>query len=84
VLFTTATALLAALAKAETEGQLADQLLKPMLLIIDELAISPSSAAAPMLFFQLLARRYDRGSMLITTNQLVTQWGYAPRMPVAS
>ena len=27
------------------------------------------------LFFQLVARRYERGSMLITTNQLVTQWG---------
>ena len=27
------------------------------------------------LFFQLVARRYERGSLLITTNQLVTQWG---------
>jgi DNA replication protein DnaC len=24
---------------------------------------------------QLVARRYERGSMLITTNQVVTQWG---------
>jgi DNA replication protein DnaC len=40
VLFTSATALLAALAKAESEGQLADRLLfytKPKLLVIDEL-----------------------------------------------
>ena len=39
VLFTSATGLLAALAKAETEGQLADRLLfytKPKLLMIDE------------------------------------------------
>ena len=27
------------------------------------------------LFFQLVARRYERGSLLITTNQVVTQWG---------
>jgi IstB-like ATP binding protein len=27
------------------------------------------------LFFQLVARRYERISMLITTNQPVTQWG---------
>jgi DNA replication protein DnaC len=44
VLFTSATALLAALAKAETEGQLADRLLfyrKPKLLVIDELGHLP-------------------------------------------
>jgi DNA replication protein DnaC len=78
VLFTSATALLAALAKAETEGQLADRLLfysKPKLLIIDELGYLPFERRSEHLFFQLVARRYERGSMLITTNQLVTQWG---------
>jgi DNA replication protein DnaC len=78
VLFTSATALLAALAKAETEGQLADRLLfycKPKLLIIDELGYLPFERRSAHLFFQLVARRYERGSMLITTNQLVTQWG---------
>lgn len=78
VLFTSATALLAALAKAETDGQLADRLLfysKPKLLIIDELGYLPFERRSAHLFFQLVARRYERGSMLITTNQLVTQWG---------
>jgi DNA replication protein DnaC len=78
VLFSSATALLAALAKAETEGQLADRLLfysKPKLLIIDELGYLPFERRSAHLFFQLVARRYERGSMLITTNQLVTQWG---------
>jgi hypothetical protein len=32
------------------------------------------AAQRPSLF-QLVARRYERGSLLITTNQLVTQWG---------
>ena len=47
VLFTSATALLAALAKAETDGQLADRLMffsKPKLLIIDELFGAPCVA----------------------------------------
>jgi len=78
VLFTSATAVLAALAKAETEGQLADRLLfysKPKLLVIDELGYLPFERRSAHLFFQLVARRYERGSLLITTNQLVTQWG---------
>lgn len=78
VLFTGATALLAALAKAEAEGQLSEKLgyyAKPKLLIIDELGYLPFEKRSAHLFFQLVARRYERGSMLITTNQLVTQWG---------
>ena len=78
VLFTSATALLAALAKAETEGQLADRLLfysKPKLLIIDELGYVLFEGGAPISYFRWVARRYERGSLLVTTNQVVTQWG---------
>ncbi|MFN2571857.1 MAG: IS21-like element helper ATPase IstB [Gemmatimonadales bacterium] len=78
VLFVSATALLAALARAETDGQLADRLMffaKPKLLIIDELGYLPFERRSAHLFFQLVARRYERGSLLITTNQVVTQWG---------
>jgi DNA replication protein DnaC len=78
VLFTSATALLAALAKAESEGQLADRLTfysKPKLLVIDELGYLPFERRSAHLFFQLVVRRYERASTLITTNQLVTQWG---------
>src|SRR3977135_3460503 len=35
----------------------------------------PFERRSPHLFFQLVARRYERGSLLITTNQVVTQWG---------
>jgi DNA replication protein DnaC len=78
VLFTSATALLAALSKAETEGQLAEKLLfytKPKLLVIDELGYLPFERRSAHLFFQLVARRYEKSSTLITTNQAVTQWG---------
>jgi DNA replication protein DnaC len=69
VLFTSATALLAALSKAETDGQLSDRLMfytKPKLLIIDELGYLPFERRSAHLFFQLVARRYERGSLLIT------------------
>jgi DNA replication protein DnaC len=77
-LFVSATALLAALAKAESEGQLADRLgfyCKPKLLVIDELGYLPFERRSAHLFFQLVSKRYERGSLLITTNQAVTQWG---------
>ena len=78
VLFTSATALLGALSKAETEGQLGERLAfycKPKLLIVDELGYLPFEKRSAHLFFQLVARRYEKGSMVITTNQVVTQWG---------
>jgi DNA replication protein DnaC len=78
VLFVGATALLAALAKAESDGQLADKIgffCKPKLLVVDELGYLPFERRSAHLFFQLVSRRYERGSLLITTNQAVTQWG---------
>jgi DNA replication protein DnaC len=78
VQFTTATALLATLAKAETEGRLPERLThyaKPKLLIVDELGYLPFERRSAHLFLQLVNKRYKRGSMLITTNQVVTQWG---------
>ncbi len=79
VLFVTATALLAALAKAQHEGRLAEQIAfyaKPKLLVVDELGYLPLEKQTAHLFFQLVSRRYERGSMLLTTNQTVTQWGH--------
>jgi DNA replication protein DnaC len=76
--FTTATALLATLGKAESEGNLVDKLTeysKPRLLIIDELGYLPFERRAAHLFFQLVNRRYEKGSLLVTTNQRVSEWG---------
>jgi DNA replication protein DnaC len=78
VRFTTATALLASLGKAETEGGLSDKLTefcKPRLLIIDELGYLPFERRSAHLFFQLVNRRYEKGSLLVTTNQRVSDWG---------
>jgi DNA replication protein DnaC/transposase len=76
--FTTATALLATLGKAESERNLPEKLTeycKPRLLIIDELGYFPFERRAAHLFFQLVNRRYEKGSLLVTTNQQVSDWG---------
>jgi DNA replication protein DnaC len=78
VLFVPATSLLTALARAHSEGRLEDKLThygKPKLLIIDELGYLPFEANAAHLFFQLVSRRYERGSLLITSNRSVGEWG---------
>jgi DNA replication protein DnaC len=77
-LFTSATALLGALSRAESEGNLSEKLnffSKPKLLIIDELGYLPFERRSAHLLFQLVSRRYERGSILVTTNKVVTQWG---------
>jgi len=79
VLFVTATSLLAQLNRAQTEGKLADQIAfyaKPKLLVVDELGYLPLEKQTAHLFFQLVSKRYEKGSMLITTNQTITQWGH--------
>lgn len=79
VLFVTATALLASLSRGQAEGKVADQIAfyaKPKLLIVDELGYLPLEKQTAHLFFQLVSRRYERGSMLVTTNQTITQWGH--------
>jgi DNA replication protein DnaC len=87
VLFVTAPALVAALAKAHAEGRLEERLgffAKPKLLIIDELGYLPFETNAAHLFFQLVSRRYERGSMLITSNRSVGEWGSVFGDPVVA
>jgi|GEM_PF-1079629 len=65
-LFTSAMALVTALTKAHQVGRLEERLVhyaKPKLLIVDELGYLPLEANAAHLFFQLVSRRYERGSM---------------------
>jgi DNA replication protein DnaC len=78
VLFVNATELLTALDRAHSEGKLNERLAhygKPKLLIIDELGYLPVHRSAAHHLFQLIARRYERTSTMITTNQSISQWG---------
>jgi DNA replication protein DnaC len=78
VLFTSAAHLIAALSKALAEGRL-DEKLKfyttPRLLIIDEIGYLPIDRTGANLFFQLISRRYEKGPMILTSNQSFGSWG---------
>lgn len=78
VLFTSAANLIATLTKAHAEGRL-DEKLKvytaPRLLIIDEIGYLPIDRVGANLFFQLISRRYERGPMVLTSNQSFGAWG---------
>jgi DNA replication protein DnaC len=78
VLFTSATALVTMLVRGHAEGKLEQQLAqlaKPKLLIMDEFGYLPFEPAAAHLLFQLISRRYEKGSILITSNRTVGDWG---------
>lgn len=69
--------LMASLHKAQLEDRLTDRLKKLSgykLLIIDELGYLPISKNDSKLFFQLIDRRYEKSSTIITTNINFSQW----------
>lgn len=69
--------LMESLHKANTEGRLHERLKKLgsyRLLIIDELGYLPITREDAKLFFQLIDRRYERSSTVITTNIGFSQW----------
>ena len=77
-LFVTAATLLTSLAKAQNENRLEEKLkalTQPKLLVVDEIGYLPLDRAGANLLFQLIARRYERGSIIITSNQSLTGWG---------
>ena len=87
VLFVSAAALVATLVKAQLDGRLDEKLThyaKPKLLIVDVLGYLPLEPHAAHLFFQLVSRRYERGSMLITSNRAVAEWGTVFGDPVVA
>lgn len=77
-MFTTAAGLITMLGKALYENRLEErlkQLTQPKLLIIDEIGYIPIDRQGANLFFQLISRRYERGSILVTSNQSLGAWG---------
>jgi DNA replication protein DnaC len=43
--------------------------------MLDELGYLPLSREEASLFFRLLVRRYERGSLIVTSNKSVADWG---------
>jgi DNA replication protein DnaC len=66
------------LAKARATGRIEAvlaQLARPKLLILDELGYLPFSREEASALFRLLPRRYERGSVIITSNKGFADWG---------
>ncbi|SHM47087.1 IstB-like ATP binding protein [Caldanaerovirga acetigignens] len=47
----------------------------PKLLIIDEVGYLPLDGLGSNLFFQLISARYERGSIILTSNKGFGEWG---------
>jgi DNA replication protein DnaC len=78
VLFFTAEQLTQQLAAAEVSGRLntlLDQLTRVELLIIDELGYLSLTRQTAKLFFQLVSKRYEKASTIVTSNKPFEQWG---------
>ena len=70
--------IVAALTKAEREGQLKERIrfiARNALLIVDEIGYLPVTPGGANLFFQLVNARYERGAMILTSNRGFGEWG---------
>jgi DNA replication protein DnaC len=77
VLWTTAAGLVNELIEARDEKRLLRlqrQLLKPTLLIVDELGFVPLSKTGAELLFDIFSQRHERAATLITTNLPFDEW----------
>jgi DNA replication protein DnaC len=73
------------LTKALNENRLErslQQLVYPKVLIIDEVGYLPLSRIEASLFFRLVVRRYERASLIITSNKSFLDWGEMFNDPV--
>ena len=77
VLFTGAIEIINTLAAAQASGSLKRALqnyTKPCVLCIDELGYLPIDKFGADCLFQIISQRYERGSILLTTNRIYKQW----------
>ena len=77
VLFSTAVDTINTLIAAQSAGRLKQELtkyLKPELMVLDELGYLPIDKTGADLLFQIISHRYERGSLIITTNRAFKNW----------
>lgn len=78
VLFSTVDNLLSRLIRGKKEDRLGRQLkelLYPRVLILDEMGYLPMNREEANLFFRLLCRRYEKASIIVTSNKSFVDWG---------
>lgn len=78
VYYATLADLITSLEDAQQAGRLSHRLrtlVFPSLMIIDEIGYLPISRTGAMLFFQLMSRRYEHASTVLTSNKGFEEWG---------
>lgn len=79
--FITAADLMMQLAAAKAQNRLKEYfnraVLGPKLLVVDEIGYLPFRRDEANLFFNVVAKRYERGSMVLMSNLPITQWAGA-------
>jgi DNA replication protein DnaC len=78
VLFATAAQWVDRLAEAHHNGRLQDELRRLTrypLIVVDEVGYIPFEPEAANLFFQLVSSRYERASLIVTSNKQFGRWG---------
>jgi DNA replication protein DnaC len=78
VQFATASQWVDRLAEAHQQGRLQDELRRLVrypVLVIDEVGYIPFEPEAANLFFQLVSSRYERASLIVTSNKSFARWG---------
>ncbi|HEY3945479.1 MAG TPA: IS21-like element helper ATPase IstB [Solirubrobacteraceae bacterium] len=78
VYYTTAADLVARTTRAAMDGRWANTMrfwAGPAVLIVDELGYLPMPGEAASHLFQVISRRYEHGSIILTTNRGIADWG---------
>ncbi|MCL6739493.1 IS21-like element helper ATPase IstB [Streptomyces neyagawaensis] len=63
---------------AEAAGRLTSKLgtyLRPGVLVVDEVGYQPLERAEANLVFQVISKRYEKGSIILTSNKTFSEWG---------
>lgn len=70
--------LITSLEEAQAAGRFPQRLrvlTHPSLLVVDEIGYLPVTRTGAMLFFQLMSRRYEHASTVLTSNKSFEEWG---------
>jgi DNA replication protein DnaC len=78
VYFTTLDDMVRQLKAADAIGRLTTKLrtyLRPQVLVLDEVGYQPLARDEANLVFQMISKRYEKGSILLTSNKAFSEWG---------